>query len=160
MSQYSQDYAMKELEAAVESLEGEGNPRERLHNASVYHLLHVKPEDLPENIREPLSAIQRALFTGSAEGCDGIAEASIAAMTDLQVSRMIENILQIGTRFSILDEAATLVEMARERVKLVRKPESSSQVPLAIADDVLETYRKALREYQAVVDAQNGRGST
>lgn len=103
MSQYSQDYAMKELQAAVQSLEGDGDPRKKLLSASVYHLIHVNPENLPERSREPMSEILQALFYGQAEGYDGIAEASIAAMTDLQVSGMIESILQIGswTRISM-----------------------------------------------------------
>lgn len=164
MSQYSQEYAMKELQAAVQSLEGEGDPRKKLLSASVYHLIHVNPENLPERSRELMSTIRQVLFYGPAEGYDGIAEASIAAMTDLQVSGMIESIVWIGSRkinsrISILDEAASLVELASARVRLVRTIESTAQGPVKIADAVNETYRKALREYRAVLEAQRGRGS-
>ena len=103
MSEYSRDYAMKELQATVQSLEGENDPREKLLGASVYHLLHVKPEDLPEASRKPLAEIQQALFYGPSEGYDGIIEASIAAMSDQQVARMIEIIVRIGTAINLID---------------------------------------------------------
>ena len=160
MSQYSQDYAMQELLAAVQSLKGKGDLRDKLHSASVHHLLHITSEHLPEIYREPLAAIQRALFYSTpAEGDEGTAKASIDAMTDQQVSEMIESILLFGPRISILDEAATLVEMARKHMRLALAIESAAQGPMEIANTAIETYRKALREYRDIEISQHGRVS-
>ena len=63
-------YPHQKFSAAITSMASSPKPiQERLGDAFLYHLIHVKPADLPEHVREKFSyLLARIVMVGSDQG--------------------------------------------------------------------------------------------
>jgi hypothetical protein len=88
-------YADEKFYVALRCLTGAATQRQRLEDAYVYNLIHVKPEDLPETIRYKFRDFCEDITRVDGEAGEGAVNATIAGMTDEQVSDMVGRFLHI-----------------------------------------------------------------
>jgi len=88
-------YAWEKFHMAIHSLAGPGLQRERLVSAYVYNLIHVKPEDVPADIRDKLRQFQHDITRVEAKGGEGLVQATVNSMDDTEVNRMIKRIISM-----------------------------------------------------------------
>ncbi|HIE4892120.1 hypothetical protein HL273_20285 [Yersinia enterocolitica] len=81
---------------AVNHLAGADSQRERLLNAFVYSLSHIKPEiDLPENLRTRFTKLTTLLNNKPASGSEGTAQATIFTLDESELRQAVESIIDI-----------------------------------------------------------------
>ena len=88
-------YAWEKFHMAMHSLAGPGSQRERLVNAYVYNIIHVKPEEVPAEIQDELRQFEHDITRVEAKGGEGSVQATVSAMDDSEVNRMIERIISM-----------------------------------------------------------------
>jgi hypothetical protein len=89
-------YGWQQFHKATLCLVWAGSQRERLVGALAYCLVHVKPdEDLPEEIRHDFKTMMQELASKPARGNEGTFAATVATLSDLDVSRYCEKIVSM-----------------------------------------------------------------
>lgn len=88
-------YAWEKFHKAIHSLAGPGTQRERLLNAYVYNIIHVEPEKVPAEIQDELRQFERDITRVEAKGSEGSVQATVNAMDDTEVNRMIKRIISM-----------------------------------------------------------------
>jgi hypothetical protein len=92
MNDYS--YGWEKLHTAVSSLAGESSQRQRLVNAILYSLVHIRPdENLPPSIRDEFKAFIKEMTATEAEGDEGTVQATVNSMEDFDIHRAVERII-------------------------------------------------------------------
>ncbi|MDO6406242.1 hypothetical protein [Pantoea phytobeneficialis] len=87
-------YGWEKFHGAVHSLSGEGTILERLENAYVFHIIHLRKEnDIPIELHEQFDEVV-SLMT-NADAPEGRVNAAVRAMDQMTRSRVIENIISL-----------------------------------------------------------------
>lgn len=88
-------YAWEKFHLAMHCLAGAGSQRERLVGAYVYNLIHLKAEDLPSDIQDEFRKLGRDISRQAATGNEGTVQATVDALGDEEVDRMVKSILSM-----------------------------------------------------------------
>jgi len=91
----SLSYAWEQFYSAVRGLAMWNPIQERLCGAYVFHLIHVKVEDLPENIRDDFRKLQAELTSGKPTGVEGTVAAFCNGLTDEQAASYADRIIDM-----------------------------------------------------------------
>ncbi|WP_142590513.1 hypothetical protein [Serratia marcescens] len=87
-------YGWEKFHCAVHSLCGHGDIKERLENAYVFNIAHVRYQnDLPEPLHEKFKDLVSSLTHVQPEGDEGKARATIKTMDELKINKVIEDII-------------------------------------------------------------------
>ena len=97
-------YAREKFNLAIRSLAVPGLQRERLVNAYVYNIIHVKPEAVPADIRDELRQFQHDITRVDAKGGEGKVQATVNAMDDAEVNGMIERVISMHDAIARYEE--------------------------------------------------------
>lgn len=89
------NYAWEKFHVAIGSLTGARSQRARLVGAYAYSLIHLKPDDLPKEIREQFRQFQHDMTRVPAKGDEGSIQATVDAMDDEEVQRMVDAIVSM-----------------------------------------------------------------
>lgn len=76
-----------------------GTVQKRLADAYIYHLKHIKPELLPEDIRADFQKLRAELSSGKPTGGEDPAAAAAEAMSE---AKAYENIMIIIRMYNVL----------------------------------------------------------
>ena len=90
--QYMNHYGRQRLESAVSTLEGPGTEREKLVNALVYSLIHIQPENLPDEMQSDFRQFMAEMTR--VEGDQGSIRATVDCLNEIDVRSAIERILR------------------------------------------------------------------
>ena len=63
--------------------------------AVVYSLIHLKPDDLPEEIRADFKQLMESLSRVKPEGDEGSVKATVNAMSEEEVQSMVDKIVSM-----------------------------------------------------------------
>lgn len=88
-------YAWEKFHMAIRSLAARGTKRARLVDSYVYHIIHVKPEQVPEEIQDELRQFERDITRVQAKGDEGSVQATVNTMDDDEVDRLIDRIISM-----------------------------------------------------------------
>lgn len=88
-------YAWEKFHMAIHSLVRPGSQRERLVNAYVYNIIHVEPEQVPAEIQDELREFEENITGVEAKGDEGSVQATVNAMDEAEVDRMIRRIISM-----------------------------------------------------------------
>jgi hypothetical protein len=90
-------YALEKLIGAVYALGTSGGSiRDRVHAAYVYHLIHIRPEDLPEGeMRRALAGIRDDLTFNEPEHNEGRLRATLMITSDEDASAIARRIIDL-----------------------------------------------------------------
>jgi hypothetical protein len=92
----SLSYAWEKFHTAVLTLTGDGSARERLYNAYIFSIGHIKTsEDIPEDLREKFENLRAKLTSIDPVGQEGKVQATVSSMNDFEISRITEEIVSI-----------------------------------------------------------------
>lgn len=92
MSAYS--YGWEKLHLAVHSLAGASSQRDRLVNAVVYNLIHIRPEnDLSPALRIEFNQFMQDITSVAAKGNEGTVQATVDSLDEVGRSKVIEKII-------------------------------------------------------------------
>lgn len=90
--QYS--YGWEKFHSAVLTLAGSGSQAQRLSDAFVFSLSHIRPEEnLPEQLRADFGVLMVALTQKQAVADEGNAQATIFAMDEFEIHQSISKII-------------------------------------------------------------------
>ncbi|MFD3247461.1 hypothetical protein [Rahnella aquatilis] len=90
--QYS--YGWEKFHSAVLTLAGPGSQAQRLSDAFVFSLSHIRPEEnLPEQLRADFGVLMVALTQKQAVADEGNAQATIFAMDEFEIHQSISKII-------------------------------------------------------------------
>jgi len=87
-------YAHEQFSNAMYSLTGAGPQRERLINAYINSIIHIREENVPE-IAEELAELKKKLTHVPPRGIEGSVQATVNAMSDSDVATIIEDIIDL-----------------------------------------------------------------
>ena len=88
-------YTWEKFHQAIHSLAGSGSQRERLVNAYVFNITHVKVEEVPKEIQEEFQKFTKDMTCIPAKGSEGSVQATVNKMTEIEVIQMIERIISM-----------------------------------------------------------------
>ena len=92
MEDYS--YGWEKLHLAVHSLTGNGTQEDRLEEALVFNLIHIRPEnDLPQTMREEFTEFMEQMTSEAATGEEGTIRATVTTFDEFQRRQAIEKII-------------------------------------------------------------------
>ncbi|MBJ9886425.1 MULTISPECIES: hypothetical protein [Citrobacter] len=90
----SLSYAWEKFHIAVLTLAGTGSTKERLSNAYIFSIGHIKTsEDIPADLREKFENLCDTLTSVDPTGQEGKVQATIAQMDELEISKVTEDII-------------------------------------------------------------------
>ena len=88
-------YAWKELHLAVGTLCGQGSQTARLADAVTLYLIHVRPDDLPVDLRREFMQLMSELKAVRVHGEEANIQATISSLDASDRERAIRTILHI-----------------------------------------------------------------
>jgi hypothetical protein len=86
-------YAWEKLFLAVGALCGRGSQRTRLANATTLYLVHLRPDDLPSDLRREFIQLMSDLKTGRGHGDEAAIQATIGGLDASVREQAIRKIL-------------------------------------------------------------------
>ncbi|RYM73286.1 hypothetical protein [Serratia liquefaciens] len=87
-------YGWEKFHGAVHSLCGHGDIKERLENAYIFNISHIRSQDnLPEPLHEKFNELVTSLTNVQPEGDEGQVRATIKKMDELKINKAIEDII-------------------------------------------------------------------
>lgn len=92
-------YVWEKFYSAVRGLAASEFPLpRRLANAYLYHLMHLRREELPEDIKDDFRDLVEALSRKEATGDEGNVMASATTLDELEVNELIHSITDMYDR--------------------------------------------------------------
>src|SRR5438552_4117724 len=92
----SLDYTWEKFHVAVLGLaSGQGDIRQRLADAFVGSLIRLKPDELPEELRDDFRALQKELTSARPEGDEGTVLASTNTMSGNRAAELAKQIVSM-----------------------------------------------------------------
>jgi len=88
-------FAWEKLFLAVTALCGPGSQSARLANATTHYLVHLRPDDLPSDLRREFVKLTRDLKTEQARGEEARIQATISSLDASVREQAIRRILHI-----------------------------------------------------------------
>lgn len=88
-------YAWEKFHLAMGCLTGPDSQRDRLVGAFVFHLIHLKAEELPSEIQDEFRKLGRDITRQAASGNEGNVQATVDVLSDEEVDRMVKSILSM-----------------------------------------------------------------
>jgi hypothetical protein len=93
------DYVWEKFHLAVNGLASSQRPlQERIADAYVYHLIHLRRHELPAEIRDDFAELNRVLTSEQAKGDEGNVAASAAVLGEVEAHRVIDSIVSMYDR--------------------------------------------------------------
>ncbi|WP_410751782.1 hypothetical protein [Citrobacter sp. U14242] len=90
----SLSYAWEKFHTAVLTLAGDGNIKERLSNAFIFSIDHIKAsEDIPEDLREQFESLCDNLTRIDPVGNEGKVQATVSQIDSFELSKTAEDIV-------------------------------------------------------------------
>lgn len=90
------NYAFEKLMNAVLTLaKSKETHQDRLANAYLSGLLLIRPDDLPEDIREDFFELKAAMEKGTPRSDEGTVVASVRDMSEQEASNLIDSIVSL-----------------------------------------------------------------
>ena len=90
----SLSYAWEKFHTAVLTLAGSGTTKERLTNAYVFSLGHIKTsEDIPSDLRERFENLCDTLTRNTPTGQEGKVVATVSQMDEIEILKVTEDII-------------------------------------------------------------------
>lgn len=90
-------YSYEKMSNAVHTLAvGLGSLQQRIADAYLYSIIHVKRDELPENTLAKFDKMDRTMHSGTPIGDEGLINASARNLTDNEASEVAEAILFIA----------------------------------------------------------------
>ncbi|QQX57447.1 hypothetical protein [Pseudomonas chlororaphis] len=87
-------YGWEKLHLAVHSLAGNSTQAERLVNAIIFNLIHIRPdENLPSSMREEFEEFMNQMSSVKAKGDEGTVEATVSTLDEWGRKQAIEKII-------------------------------------------------------------------
>lgn len=87
-------YGWEKFHGAVHSLAGESTIQERLENAYVFHIIHLrKDNDIPIELHDKFDEV--VFLMTNADAPEGRVNAAVIAMDEMTRSRVTENIISL-----------------------------------------------------------------
>lgn len=97
-------FAWEKFHGAMYMIANTGTVQKRLADAFIYHLKHIKPELLPEEIRADFQKLAEELAAGKPKAGEDPAAAAAEAMSE---AKAYENIMKITRMYTVLAKDET-----------------------------------------------------
>ncbi len=89
-------YGWEKLHLAVHSLCGQGDQSERIINAIIYNLLHIKPEnDIPEEMQSSFNDLMSEVRSVMPKENEGVIQVTVNTMDEMSRKKIVEKIISL-----------------------------------------------------------------
>jgi hypothetical protein len=104
---YQMSYALSQFHRALQALEGDEEQRKQwLESSYMLQILHLQDHDFPRHLSEEFTNFKRDLTRIRGVELDGTLTATVSAMSDAEIARMIERIFGLYKALK-LEESVT-----------------------------------------------------